>query len=109
MSWLSGRPAGYITLALIVKYRAFRASPSHTVMYTAPGEARARSTGQLTASAEFLWEIEAATLEEANAIYHLRMGFEPFIPNGNPEQCPNCAAWFYPEGSGECWRCGKLC
>jgi hypothetical protein len=56
-----------------------------------------------------LFEISAATQEEASAIYSLRMGFGPYHPMGEPSPCPQCAAWFYPEGSGECWRCGKIC
>jgi hypothetical protein len=56
-----------------------------------------------------LWRIEAATPEEALAIHHLRLGFEPYKPMGEPAPCPKCGAIFYPEGSGECWRCGKIC
>ncbi len=77
-------------------------------MYSEAGERSARVAGELV-GAELLWEIEAETLEEALAIYHLRMGFEPFVPAGSPESCPKCGAPFYPEGSGECWRCGKIC
>lgn len=58
---------------------------------------------------EFLFEIEAATGEEAAAIYNLRMNFGAHEPMGEPENCPNCGSWFYPQGSGECWKCGKIC
>jgi len=57
----------------------------------------------------FLWRIEAATWEEACAIYHLRMGHGYYKANGPAKPCPKCNSMFYPEGSGECWRCGKIC
>jgi hypothetical protein len=53
-----------------------------------------------------LFEFNAATAEEAASINSLRMGRGPYIPVGDPRPCPKCGAWFYPEGSGECWRCG---
>jgi hypothetical protein len=56
-----------------------------------------------------LFEIEADTGEEASSIYNLRMGFGPYKPMGEPERCPKCGAWFYPKGSGTCWRCGDIC
>jgi len=55
-----------------------------------------------------LWRIEAATPEEAHAVHNLRMGWEPYHPMGKPMPCPKCGA-VYPEGSGECWHCGKIC
>jgi hypothetical protein len=55
-----------------------------------------------------LVDLEANTFEEALAVYHVRMGWEPFKPVGEPRSCPKCGAFFYPEGSGECWRCGKI-
>ncbi len=90
-------------------YRAFREGPSTTALYSAESEADARAKGLLAPHAELLWSIEADTPEEACSVYHLRMGFEPYVPMGRPELCPNCKAWFYPEGSGVCWRCGKVC
>lgn len=56
-----------------------------------------------------LYELEAATAEEANSIHNLRMGFGPYTPMGEPEPCPKCGAWFYPKGSGQCWHCGPIC
>ena len=55
-----------------------------------------------------LFEVEAHTGEEASAIYHLRMGWEPYKPMGEAEPCPKCGAWFYPQGSGDCFRCGHI-
>jgi hypothetical protein len=69
-------------------------------------EMQANPAMQLTAR---LFEIEAHTPEEAMAIYHLRMGWEPYDPGSEAESCPQCAALFYPHASGECWRCGKIC
>jgi hypothetical protein len=56
-----------------------------------------------------LFEVEAYTPEEASAIYNLRMGWGPYKPMGDPAPCPNCGSWFYPGGSGDCWRCGNVC
>lgn len=64
------------------------------------------SAGQPKGST-FLFEIEAATLEEAQAVYHMRMGWGAYDP-GTPERCPVCAddhVVYYPEGSGQCWKC----
>ena len=57
---------------------------------------------------EIIFSIQACTWEEAMAIYYLRMGHEPYKPAGKPDNCPNCDSIFYPSGSGECWRCGKI-
>ena len=65
-----------------------------------------RSKGAFPEYAELLWEVVTDTPEEASAIFHLRMGFEPFVPQGEWQPCPKCGAAFYPEGSGYCWRCG---
>ena len=68
-----------------------------------------RRRGLLESDAKFLHRIEADTFEEALAVHYLRTGREPFQP-GKPAQCPNgCGAYFYPEGSGECPNCGKIC
>ena len=57
---------------------------------------------------ELIFTIQAATWEEAMAIYNIRLGHDPYRPIGKPEKCPKCGAVFYPKGSGECWRCGKV-
>lgn len=51
--------------------------------------------------------IEANSWEEAMAIYHLRQGWEPYRPMGEAAKCPSCGAIYYPEGSGQCWRCNS--
>lgn len=95
--------------AMKTTFRAFRDAPSQTCLVSDESERQLRSKGLLPADAELLWEIEADTVEEASAIYHLRMGFEPFQPQGDWAPCPKCGAVFYPEGSGQCWRCGPIC
>lgn len=66
--------------------------------------------GLIEEGARKIHSFAACTHEEASAIYHLRMGFEPYTPNGEPQLCPNsCGSYFYPKGSGECPYCGKIC
>ena len=55
-----------------------------------------------------MFQVEAANWEEACSIRNLRLGFEPYTPNGSPQPCPKCSSYYYPEGSGVCWRCGKI-
>jgi hypothetical protein len=57
---------------------------------------------------EMKFRIQACTWEEAMAIYHLRVGIEPYKPAGEPGRCPKCGSIYYPEGSGECWSCGEI-
>ena len=91
-----------------MRYRAFRDSALGTCLLDETSELDQRKKGLLSQSAELLWEFEAATWEEASAIHHLRMGFEPYAPAGSWEPCPKCGAAYYPLGSGQCWRCGKV-
>jgi hypothetical protein len=59
---------------------------------------------------KLLYKIEADTYEEAMAVHHIKMGWEPYKPMGDPQLCPNsCGSYYYPEGSGECPKCGKIC
>lgn len=58
--------------------------------------------------AEFLYSFVASTGEEARAIHSLRMGWGAYHPIGDPSPCPTCDAMFYPQGSCECWRCGRV-
>lgn len=56
----------------------------------------------------FLYEIEAATWEEVQAVHHIRMGWGPYVPGGEPEMCPAHKSEhvvYYPAGSGQCWKC----
>lgn len=74
---------------------------------TAERMAEWRTNGALGSDAQFLYSFEAATPEEAYSIHNLRMGWGPYKPLGEPALCPVCGAWFYPEGSGECWKCNS--
>ena len=67
-----------------------------------------RERALLSSDAYQLYAFEAATFEEANAIHFLRMGWEPYRPEGPGVPCPDCGATYYPQGSGDCWRCGGL-
>jgi hypothetical protein len=53
---------------------------------------------------ELLYAVLAATWEEAMAVQHLRQGWGPYRPLGEPAECPTCRAIYYPQGSGVCWR-----
>lgn len=75
---------------------------------TVEGIAWHRQKGLLGESARFLHRVDADTHEEAMAVHHLKMGWEPYKP-GKPAVCPYCGAYFYPEGSGECPNCGPVC
>ena len=70
--------------------------------------AQQRTRGILSGTAEFLYSIEAHSWEEAMAIHHLRMGLAPYKPQGLPVPCVHCGALVYAEGSGQCWRCGRV-
>lgn len=64
-----------------------------------------KSNGLIPSDAILEYAIEALTSEEASAIHHLRQGFEPYVPMGKAGSCPKCESIFYPESSGDCWRC----
>lgn len=56
-----------------------------------------------------LWDIFAASPEEAQAIHCMRMGWHPYNPMGETKQCSKgCGAHYYPEGSGICPVCGLV-
>jgi len=46
-----------------------------------------------------LYSIQAATYEEAMAIHHLRMGWNPYRPIGESSPCPKSGASYYPNVS----------
>lgn len=90
------------------RYRAYRTGSSQTGLHPVSAEDDLKRRGILPTDAVLLWEVEADTWEEAQAIHHLRMGFGPYVPMGDSKPCPKCGTPYYPEGSGECWRCGKV-
>ena len=55
-----------------------------------------------------LWRVEAASWEEAQAIKHIRLGYGPNVPVGDPAPCPAGGAMYYPGGRAECWNCEHL-
>ncbi len=74
-----------------------------------PRSAIERNSPAFAGMVHRLFSIEADTYEEAMAVYYVRMGFEPYRPEGEPAECPNkCGAHYYPEGSAECPICGKI-
>jgi hypothetical protein len=76
---------------------------------TAEGIEEQRAKGLLPPNSRLRYRIDADTWEEAMAVHHVKMGWSPYQP-GKAQLCPNdCGALFYPDGSGECPRCGKIC
>lgn len=54
--------------------------------------------------------VEAATWEEVRSIVNLRTHGDQYQPAGEAEPCPKCSEFMYfPEGSGCCPKCGKIC
>ena len=93
-----------------IKYEAWDSEEDGVIAF-APADAMAREKdrGQLGKNAKLLYTFEAATFEEALAVHHIRMGWEPFKPMGDSEKCPNkCGALYYPRGSSQCWNCGFI-
>ncbi len=67
-----------------------------------------RSLGLMSDAATVVYEFAAHTGEEAMAIHCLRQGWAPYLPMGDAAPCPKCGAAYYPEGYGDCWRCGHI-
>jgi len=69
-----------------------------------------KSQGMLSNNAKLLHSVEADTWEEAMTAHYQKMSWSPYKPEGEAKDYPNnCGAMFYPEGSGECANCGKIC
>ncbi len=69
-----------------------------------------RANGLLGSSAKLLHTVEADTPEEAMAVHNIKMGWGAYNPPGESKDCPNkCGAKYYPEGSGICPNCGRIC
>ena len=95
---------------MLTKYRGYKSESESCIMVIKAGREDALRQQKMFAEDNFLlWEIDAHTYEEMMSIHNLRCGFGPYIPMGEPENCPKCSAYFYPQGSGDCWRCGKIC
>ena len=77
---------------------------------TAESAKEKRANNSLSEKARLLHRIAAASYEEAMSLHYLKMGWEPYVPVGEPKPCPKaCGAVFYPEGSGQCPNCGRIC
>lgn len=64
------------------------------------------ANGELQPNCEImLWRIEVGSYEEAAAIHNLRLGLNPYVPEGDSAPCPNCGSMYFPENSGQCWNC----
>ncbi len=90
------------------RFEAWQVNDEQLSFASVESVAEQRAKGLIGPDAKLLYVIEADTWEEACAIHYLRAGFGPYKPEGPPNRCPNCGAWFYPEGSGQCWRCGRV-
>ena len=76
---------------------------------THEGIADMRDKGLISKNDRLIHKYRASTHEEAMSIRNLRLGWEPYVPNGKAEKCPkNCGSYYYPEGSGQCPYCGNI-
>ena len=90
------------------RYEAWKSPDGKEISLASPqGILRLRESGLLPGDSTMLYAINAESPEEASAIHHLRMGWEPFKPLGDAAPCPSCGAMYYPKGSGWCWKCGE--
>src|SRR5260370_15003962 len=68
-----------------------------------------RSKGLVDPKSRLMFRIQAETYEEALAVRNMKLGWSPYIPNGQAAWCPNgCGAVFYPAGHHECPNCGLI-
>jgi hypothetical protein len=89
----------------IRRHQAWRDPTQNSITYWRTD--RGSRPPNVSASAELLWEFDAATDEEAMSIHFLRLGWAPYQPNGDPSNCPTCGSVYYPNGYGQCWKCGR--
>ena len=89
-----------------MKYELWRSDSESSYTFIAAGHAE--QAGGLPSDAILIWTVEANTWEDARRQQHEFLGWEPYEPSGPPEPCPKCGATYYPEGSGECPRCGRI-
>lgn len=66
------------------------------------GDDRTKIIATESGNIECMYKFWASTWEEAQAIYHLRQGWEPYHPL-NPIKCVNCGEIIY--ASRDCWKC----
>lgn len=76
----------------------------------AEGIRKEMEQGLIPKDAKLLHQVEASYWEEAQALHYLKLGWGKYKPEGEAKECPHsCGAMFYPEGSGECPNCGRIC
>lgn len=92
-------------------YEAWYDPRDNSTLLTTPETIRQElERGDLSPKAVLLHRIEADTWEEAQAVHTIKRGWGSYDPTGEAQPCPNyCGAMFYPEGSGECPNCGRIC
>ena len=85
-------------------YSVWRNPVSHT-LWRGEGPPTSSNGRVMDDRDELLWKFEAGSHEEAMAIHNVRLGLGSYKPLGEAAPCPSCGAPYYPDGSGECWRC----
>ena len=91
------------------RYEAWQYADGAELTFTSPENvARHREMGLMPDDAVLLFAFDADSPEEASAIFHLRMGWEPYKPMGEAQPCPECGRQYYPAGSAWCWQCGDI-
>ena len=93
-----------------MRFEAWSTAEGDEVTVVPAEEATALSGERpLGAAPTLLYEIQAESWEEAMAVHHVRMGWEPYKPLGKAKACPRgCGALYYPDGSGWCRNCGRV-
>ena len=86
-------------------------SDGEQVSFASPDAIRKEiESGVLGQEARLLHLVVADTWEEAMAVHHIKVGWEPYKPEGPAEPCPKgCGSYYYPKGSGQCPKCGVTC
>lgn len=85
-----------------MKYQAIQHAPPDEMDLEFTSIAKPLKPGEVQ-----LYVIEAPTWEEAMAEHHQRQGWKPYKPEGDQVPCEVCGTPYYPEGSGECGKCGS--
>lgn len=92
------------------RYEAWEDDQSLEITFsTAEGIEEDKANGRLSKDSRIIFSIYASTWEEANFTYYEFMDWGTYEPPGELALCPNsCGATYYPEGSGECPKCGLV-
>lgn len=90
------------------EYQAWFDPENNSVCLATKSESKRHlEIGLMSKESRLLWKFVASTFEEAMSIHNLRSGHGPYVPKGDPEECPTCSSYYYPNGSGECWKCNE--